>query len=114
MNHLEGLESASKEQLIQEVKKLRERLEIGYVYNHLGERIKYDLDMPDGIECRDVTIRNLNESMRKLYDRFQKAVDTISTIHIMAESAVDQHPDTHIPAIDLLNLTNEYNRSPLA
>lgn len=40
---------------------LQERLEISHAYNLDGDKVPFPEGMPDGIECRDETIRNLED-----------------------------------------------------
>ena len=51
---------------------LRERLEIDYAYNaKSGERIPAPEGMPDGLACRDATIKMLDEEIGALQDELK-------------------------------------------
>lgn len=55
-----------------EILRLRERLEIGYVFDSNGNRVEIDPDThPDGIECRDTTIRMLDKLIDQLRDQLK-------------------------------------------
>lgn len=44
-----------------EIARLKERLEIAYVYDREGHKQPAPEGIPDGIECRDATIKQLEE-----------------------------------------------------
>lgn len=73
------------EQLRQRVKDLEERLECNHVYNHKGEREEVEPgSIPDGISCRDETIRLLDRNCDALREKLEKA-----------KSCLDWYADEH-------------------
>ena len=55
-----------------QIAQLRERLEIGFAFDGDGNRISVGDDMPDGIECRDETIRLQDEENARLRRKVRK------------------------------------------
>lgn len=55
---------------------LRERLEIAHAYDGEGNKVPFPGDGPDGIECRDATIKHLSESNEHLRGILRK-IDTL-------------------------------------
>jgi chromosome segregation ATPase len=62
------------------VTELEERLEIGFGYNQRGERVAVPKNGPDGIECRDVTIRCQDEHIADLQAQLQQARKRIAEL----------------------------------
>lgn len=53
-------------QLTDEIDRLKERLEITHEYNADGKKVRAGEDIPDGITCRDETIRIQDEAIDTL------------------------------------------------
>lgn len=49
-----------------EIEKLRSRLEIDFIYDGEGNKVKAPNGTPDGIECRNETIKLQDEAIEKL------------------------------------------------
>ena len=54
-----------------EIDRLKERLEIGFGFDLDGNRVKIEGDHPDGIDCRNETIKLLESQI----ERLQQALD---------------------------------------
>lgn len=59
---INGKAEDTEEVLVSIIKELQDRLEMGFAYNAKGEQIECK-DIPDGITCRDITIRELEAQL---------------------------------------------------
>lgn len=94
--------------LREEVERLHTRLEDNFAWCN-GERVSVEPgSIPDGIECRDETIRQQRERITELFERARAAEEALKAVNRMSlviESAVrNADPTNHADTIAALRL----------
>lgn len=88
------------------IKEPQERLEMGFAYNAKGERIECK-DVPDGITCRDITIRELETQLSNVNELLENQI-SFTKGQFADISAKDVHIASLKIEIEILNNTLEH------
>lgn len=88
------------------IKELQDRLEMGVAYNAKGERIECK-DVPDGITCRDITIRELEAQLSNVSELLENQI-SFTKGQFADISAKDAHIASLKIEIEILNNTLEH------